>query len=394
MKKLTERIDPVLTAMKTASRAVFASGATRLLAVDGLRGLIIVVMALDHANHFVAQKHSSGEYWGGPFPAYESALPFVTRLVTHLAAPGFFFLMGVGMLMFARTRLQKGWSRWALLRHFWLRGVLLILIQLFIVNRAWEFSPGGWGVDLYIGVLFALGGAMIIGSLLLWLKPIYLVIVIAALFIGTELIHPDPALWGLVRNDVPNLLLVRPGGDVRLWSNYPILPWLELVIFGLLFGHWLAANPDKAYRRGLLLGTAFLTAFVILRWLDGFGNIRPREGSGWIDYLNVVKYPPSLTFTLLTMGFNLVILWLFSRLARFKAIILQPLAVFGRAPLFFYVLHLFLYAGHGALFTPRGTTIAAMYPHWLLVLIALFPACLWFARFKQSRPVNSPVRLF
>ena len=102
----------------------------RLCAVDALRGLLMVLMALDHANHFVAHKHPSGEIWDGVFPVYYDPLTFVTRLVTHLAAPGFFLLMGVGMAFLARSRRERGWSRWAVIRHFWMRGLVLILIQL------------------------------------------------------------------------------------------------------------------------------------------------------------------------------------------------------------------------------------------------------------------------
>jgi uncharacterized membrane protein len=368
------------------------SGLARLLAVDALRGMLIVVMALDHASHFVAQKHSTGEYWGFSFPTYSQALPFLTRLVTHIAAPGFFLLMGLGMLLLARSRQKQGWSRRQILRHFWIRGALLIALQLLVVNRAWELSPGGWGLDIYIGVLFALGGTMILGSLVLWLRPRHLIILLVLLVVGTELLHQVPVLWTGFQTDPLILLLVRPGGDPSLWSNYPLLPWLELVVFGLLFGHWLKENDKQAFRRGLVLGLLFLVVFLILRWMDGFGNIRPRAGDGWIDFLNVVKYPPSLSFTLLTTGVNLVLLWVYSKLAGFAEFILEPLAVFGRAPLFFYILHLFLFASIGILITPRGTSIAAMYPFWLLGLIVLYPWSYWFGKFKHGRPANSPIR--
>ena len=107
----------------------------RLLSLDALRGLIMVLMALDHANHFVAQLHSPGEYWGGAFPGYSTGrtLAFLTRLVTHLAAPGFFFLMGVGMLLFARARRRHGWGEGQILVHFLIRGALLIALQLLVV---------------------------------------------------------------------------------------------------------------------------------------------------------------------------------------------------------------------------------------------------------------------
>lgn len=370
------------------------SKSNRLLAVDALRGLIIVVMALDHANHFVAQKHPTGEQWGGPFPIYRDSFSFLTRFITHLAAPGFFFLMGVGMLLFAKSRRRQGWSRWAVIRHFVLRGLLLILLQFILVNRAWELSPGGWILGNYVGVLFALGGTMILASFLLWLQPRYLLAITVVLFLGTELMHPAPGIWSSVNPSLIDLLFIFSGGDLSLWSNYPILPWLELVTFGLVFGYWLDEDSKQAFNRGLWLGIVFLFAFALLRLLDSFGNIRPRAGDSWIDFLNVVKYPPSMVFTLLMTGMNLIILWLFSKLAKARSIILEPLAVFGRAPLFFYVLHLFLYAALGYLFAPRGTSIIAMYPYWLLGLILLYPLCLWYGRVKQRKALTSLWRLF
>ncbi len=390
------------------------SRGSRLFAVDALRGSIIIWMALDHANHFVAQKHSSGEYWGGPFPVYHDELTFLTRLVTHPAAPGFFLLMGVGMVWFARSRQERscgtsclrqgeasrvpprGWSKGAIVRHFLIRGALLMALQLLVVNRAWELSQGGWGIEIYIGVLFALGGGMMVGSLLLWLKPAHLLALAAVLFVGTELLHPDPSLWGrlsIAGIDRMNLLLIRPGGDPYLYSNYPILPWLELVVFGMAFGHWLVADSRKAFQRALGLGAALLVAFAVIRYLDGFGNIRPRMGNDWINFLNVVKYPPSITFTLLTTGVNLILLGLFGRAGDEAQRFLRPLVVFGQAPLFFYVTHLFLYAGLGHLLTPTGTSIPAMYPHWLLGLVILCPLCLWYGRLKQRQPANSMLRL-
>jgi uncharacterized membrane protein len=365
----------------------------RLLPLDALRGLIMVLMALDHANLFIAQKHSPGEYWGGPFPVYHDALAFVTRLVTHLCAPGFFFLMGAGMLLFATSRRKQGWSKWAIARHFLLRGGLLIALQLLVVNRAWELSPGGWGPELYIGVLFALGGAMILGSSLVWLTPQVLLPLTAVLILGTELLTPDPGQWDQAFEPLVRLLLV-PGGNLQLWVNYPVLPWLGLVTFGMAFGHWLVDNAGKAFKRALGFGAVFILAFAVLRTLDGFGNIRPRDGDTWIDFLNVVKYPPSITFTLLTMGVNLTILGLLARAGEKHRQFLQPLLVFGRTPLFFYLTHLFLYAGHGRWLTPGGTSIPQMVPCWLLSLLALYPLCLGYGRLKLRQPTNSILRFF
>jgi uncharacterized membrane protein len=374
--------------VKAIAKSLRADQTSRLVPLDALRGLIIVLMALDHANHFIAQKHPPGEYWGGKFPHYDNALAFPTRWVTHLAAPGFFFLMGVSMLLFARSRRERGWSQWAITRHFMIRGGLLMALQLLIVNRAWELSPGGWGLKIYIGVLFALGGSMILGSLLLWIRPMALLGLTAVLVVGTELLTPDPSLWNKGFSP-PHRLLLIPGGDPELWVNYPMLPWLELVSFGILFGHWLVENARRAFERALKLGGGLLLLFLVLRYRDGFGNLRPRTGDTWIDFLNVVKYPPSITFTLLTMGVNLFILGLFASLSARAQAHLQPLVVFGRVPLFFYLAHLFLYAGLGLMLTPGGTTIPRMYPYWLLGLMILFPVCLWFGQLKRRKPAKS-----
>jgi uncharacterized membrane protein len=365
--------------------------ASRLLPLDALRGLIMVLMALDHANRFVAQQHSPGEYWGGRFPIYHDALAFLTRFVTHLCAPGFFFLMGVGMLLFAHSRRKGGWSEWAIVRHFLIRGGLLIALQLLVVTRAWELSPGGWALELYIGVLFALGGTMILGSLLLWLQPKVLLALTAVLVFGTELLTPAPSLWNQVFQPLSRLLLV-PGGNLELWVNYPVLPWLELVTFGMVFGHWLVDDHRKAFERALKFGIAFILAFLVLRTLDGFGNIRPRAGNTWFDFLNPVKYPPSITFNLLTMGANLIIMGLLARASEGLKRFFQPLVVFGRTPLFFYLTHLFLYVGLGLWLTPGGTSIPRMYRYWLLGLLLLYPLCLLYGQLKHRQPANSILR--
>ncbi len=370
----------------------------RLFAPDALRGLLMALMALDHANLFVAHKHPSAEMWAGPFPLYNDTLTFLTRLVTHLCAPGFFFLMGVGMALFAVARRRQGWSRWAITRHLLLRGALIVALKLLLVNRAWELSPGGWGVQVYIGVLLALGAGMMIGSFALWLRPIPLVALSALLYIGLHVAAPDPNSWGQARNALTYILLWPGGisganGRTLLWSCYPVLPWLGLVTFGIAFGYWLADDARRAYGWAASIGAAFLAGFLLLRYLNGFGNLRPRMGNGWIDWLNVVKYPPSLSFVLLTMGVNLLALAALSRARGRWHASLKSLVVFGQAPWFFYTLHLFLYAALGRLLTPKGTSIPGMWPVWLLGLAILWPLCRWYGQWKHKQPATSLARM-
>jgi uncharacterized membrane protein len=182
---------------------------------------------------------------------------------------------------------------------------------------------------------------------------------------------------------------MRSGGTGEFWSNFPVLPWLELVVFGMVFGRWLLDDEKKAYQKGLWIGVALLVLFLILRSADGFGNIRPRAGDSWIDFLNVVKYPPSLTFTFLTMGINLIVLWGFSKTGESFQTASRPIVAFGRAPLFVYILHLYLYMLMGRFFAPHGTSLPVMYIYWLAGQTILYLPALWYGRFKHS---ESPLR--
>jgi uncharacterized membrane protein len=381
---------PAPTDALTQGQAPVQSG--RLWSVDALRGLLIVLMALDHANYFVAQKHPAGEFWGGPFPVYDSPGPFLARLATHPAAPGFFFLMGCGMSLYAAGRRRRGWSEWAIARHFLVRGALLILLQFTLVNLAWSLTPWGWTTETYAGVLFGLGAAMIFAAALLRVGSRALLVLSATVIPLVALAGPDPGQWGRPYPEVVHLLLV-PGGSAHLWVNYPVLPWLGLVIFGMAFGRWLLADQRRGAVRALWLGAALLVVFVVLRATDGFGNVRPRSGDTWIDFLNVVKYPPSITFLSLTMGLNLITVGIIGRAGEAGSRFLAPLAVFGRTPLLFYLLHLFLYAGLGRALAPRGSTIAAMLPLWLLGLGLLYPVCLLYGRVKEAASPRSVLRL-
>ena len=365
----------------------------RIRSVDRLRGLLVVVMALDHANYFIAQAHSSGEYWGGVFPTYATAGAFLLRLITHPAAPGFFFLMGAGMALFAPRRLERGWKPAEIRRHFMIRGALLIVLQLLVINRAWELSPQGWGLSLYIGVLSALGAAMIVCAGLAQVRPGILLIPAAVVLTATHLLTPSADRWTKPFHPLLRLLLI-PGATRTLWVNYPLLPWLGVTLLGLAFGGWLLRDRCRALRYCLWIGGGALLLFMLLRLANGFGNIRPRQSGGWIGFLNVVKYPPSLTFILLTLGFNLIVLWLLNRIHDRGKRAWDPLLVFGRTPLLFYVLHLFLYAAVGYVFTPRGSSLPVMLLYWLLGLALLYPACWGFSVLRSRLSNHSVLRLF
>lgn len=371
----------------------------RLAPLDALRGVIMMVMAFDHANLFIAHGHPRAEMWTGGFPTYSDPIAFMTRAVTHLAAPGFFWLMGAGMILLAHTRRNIGWSEGRIARFLVTRGLILIVLQIFIEDPAWIWGSGGtfsfWNVPVYLGVLYGLGSAMILGTLLLRLDWRVLLGVSAGLLLGTEIVIRFFAADALKFSPWIQMLLL-PGGTPFISVLYPILPWLGVTAFGMAFGHWLIENAAQAYRRALFIGIAFLAAFVPLRALNGFGNIRAMVGTGWIVFFNNVKYPPSIAFLLLALGIDLSLLFAFSR--RVLAPVTRhqsPFIVFGTTPLFFYLAHLYLYGFIGLTFFPTGTpNIPAMYPYWLLGLVILYPLCYAYGAFKQTRAQDSVWRLF
>ncbi len=367
---------------------------SRLFPLDALRGLLIILMALDHANYHIAQQHSSGEYWGGYYPAYENSFHFITRFVTHFCAPGFFFLMGVGMVLFQSSRQKTGWKNADIRWHYLFRGLILIGFQL-VLNFARVWSTSGSATPIwYGGVLAALGAGMIFSIPLLNLNPIALAAFAAWLFVVMEVLTPSPMMWGRNFDQLAGVLLVYGGGGEDIWINYPLLAWVELIVCGILFGRLLETQEDSAYSRGAIIGLVFLVGFTILRSLNGFGTIRPLGTDTWMGFLSVVKYPPSLVFVLLTMGINLLLLWAFSFEREKKASNWNPLLVFGRAPLFSYVAHIFIYLILGRIFVPQGTSLGIMYLFWLAGLVLLYFPARWYGRFKSRQPARSWVRLF
>ena len=374
----------------------------RLLWLDGLRGLIMVVMALDHASYFIARVHP-GEFWGVPLPLYPDVVHFLTRLITHFCAPGFFFLMGTSMILFTDSRRQIGWSDRRITRFFALRGFILIIIQLLLENPAWALGmfsgtshttrpPGGGEmVLLHFGVLYALGAAMIFWSFLLRFGSAVFVSLSIIAILATQLLIPSADNAGFLYSPLLRVLLIP--GQTGVWQVfYPFVPWLGLAGLGLAFGRILRRDRDRAYRGAFIGGLAFLLLFGLFRTLGSFGDFHAPGGS-WIDFFNVTKYPPSLEFILLTLGVDLLLLFLLSRAETQLRRWGKFLVLFGSTALFFYIAHLYLYALIGFAF-PNGTSFSVMYVLWFLGLVLLYPMCRWYKRFKEQKPPESVWRFF
>jgi uncharacterized membrane protein len=367
---------------------------SRFIPLDMFRGLLIILMALDHANFLIAQQHSSGEYWGGFFPVFESSAHFMTRFVTHLCAPGFFFLMGAGMTLFKSSRQKTGWKDANIRRHFLCRGLILIGVQLALnISRVW--STGGSSAPLlYGGVLAALGAGMIFTIPLVNMKPLFLGALAAWFFIVMEVLTPSPIMWGRNFDQLAGVWLIFGGGGENFWVNYPLLAWVELILCGILFGQLLDKKGEKTYRWGAFTGLVFLVGFALLRIVNEFGTIRPLVNDTWMGFLNVVKYPPSMAFVLLTMGINLVLLWALSFWRDKEVSSWNPLLVFGRTPLFSYVIHILIYLILGRIFVPHGTSLGIMYLYWLGGLGLLYLPARWYGNYRAAQPSRSWIRMF
>lgn len=295
--------------------------------------------------------------------------------------------MGAGMILFAQSRRQRGWSEGRIAGHLALRGLLFIALEQFIVDLATANQPSLFEFSILAG----LGIAMLLGILFLRLSgtiqaAIGGAIIFVMQFLPNILLRTDLGVFTPIR------LLLLPGSVGSAFVLYPPIPWLGVVLLGMAFARLVTRDPERAYRLALFAGLSCLALFPIVRVLGGFGNLRMPYGNTVIDFLNVVKYPPSLSFLLLSLGFDLVALSLFARAARWLAGWGRPLVILGQAALYFFLVHWFVYCALGITFpTPGG--LAEMYLIWAFGLIALYPICKVYEAFKHRTSVSSVWRM-
>lgn len=292
----------------------------RLVGLDRLRGLVVVVMALDHARHFLEPAHLRPEDLATTTPGY-----FLSRWVTHLCAPAFVFLAGSGAALQRRPDGLAG--------RLFVRGLWLMVLEATWVNFSWSFGFA----QPYLGVLWAIGGAMVLLAALVRLPRVAVGLVGLLLpvlgLLGVAL--PWPGGLGVLAS--PGLVSV---GGLDILISYPIIPW-----FGVLALGWGSLPLQLDGRRRAAVGGAAVAGALTLR-LAGLGDPRPWTSAHpdlWraaADLVDPSKYPPSLTYQALFLGIGLMLI---GPLRRLPASLAAPLDVFGRVPLFFYLLHLPLY---------------------------------------------------
>lgn len=371
-----------------------APPSTRLHSIDALRGLVIVFMLLDHVRETFYLHMQVGD----PMDVTQTdpAL-FFSRTLAHLCAPVFILLTGLSAFLYG----EKYQGKAAVSAFLFKRGLFLVVLEFSLVNFAWTFQlPPS---VIYLQVIWAIGLSMLALSALLWLPRAWLIALGVVLVAGHNLLdglHFPVGHWA----HVPWAVLhdrgwIEVSEGLRLRTSYPLLPWIGVIALGFTIGPWFGRGTDAGQRRQRLLATAAgaLGVFLVLRLLNGYGEKPWFSGETAVQtlmsFFNITKYPPSLVFLALTLGIGLLLLVLFER--RNDGRMVRWLAVFGAAPMFFYLLHLYvlklLYLASVAIWgTNHGPyfgfdSVLAVWLAAALLAVALYLPVRWFARLKARR---------
>lgn len=392
----------------------------RLDSIDLLRGIVMVVMLLDHTRDFF---HREAFSFDPTELAKTDAVLFFTRWVTHFCAPVFVFLAGTSAcLQLARGKTKRELSRFLLTRGLW-----LVVLEFTVVRTAIFFHLDYREAGM-AQVIWAIGVSMIVLAALIHL-PLRVVGAFGVLMIVLHNLldriqvpfwlpgSPLPSLrevgWVLLHQQglVPVPLPFVEGGGGAVFVAYPLVPWVGVMAAGYAFGTLYQSTPERRRRVLVALGAAFVCAFVVLRALNIYGDPQPWAAQArgalftLLSFLNVTKYPPSLLFLLMTLGPALIALALFERAGR-RGALSRVFINFGRVPLFFYVLQWVTAHGLAVLVgylagrpvawqfasfadkprpNPHAFDLWVVYVFWAVGLLLLYPLCRWFAGVKQRR---------
>jgi uncharacterized membrane protein len=382
----------------------------RLIAVDALRGAVMILMALDHTRDFV---HAGAMSFSPEDLTRTTPLLFLTRWVTHICAPTFMLLAGTGAFL----RLERGGSLARLSRFLWTRGLWLILVELTLMRLAMNFSFS-LANPVILLVLTALGLSMIALAALVHLPPRALLVSSIAIVVLHNLLDGIQAsrfgrfawIWNVLHQQGVFTL-----AGIPILVAYSFIPWFAVMAIGFSMGPVLLMDRDRRQRVLMSVGAVLVVLFVLVRAINLYGDPSPwsKQASPALtilSFLRTTKYPPSLEFLLMTLGPALLALaWLERVQARWRDIV----AVIGRVPMFFYVVHFWLLhvivsvlawlrygnrsfaflfhplpsmGGPRELFPPDvGYPLWAAYLVWIAVVVSLYPVCRWFAEMKKRR---------
>lgn len=377
----------------------------RIRGIDTVRGLIMIIMTLDHSRDFL---HFQGPEYSPLKMATTTGILFFTRWVTHFCAPTFVLLSGVSAALAGGKR-----TRTELTGFLFKRGLWLVLTDMLVITLLFTFDPG-YHV-LVLEVLWAIGCGMILLSLLIRLgAPVALIGGIGCLLVfGHNLLdHLNLPDKGVAGNALTLLLtgrgaIIPLGGDRIVALLYPALPWSGALLAGYVLGSLYAPGQDAGRRKSVLLmaGAGLTVLFVVLRWINGYGDPAPwsaqrNAAHTLLSFLNATKQPPSLAYMSMTLGPVLVLLALMEKSAnRFTSFC----SVYGNVPYFYFLVHLFLLRvinvvlimASGLPVKSNGSPLVwqvegfgyplwMCYLYWVFVVLTLYLPCKWYGNYKRS----------
>lgn len=367
---------------------------TRIQSIDLLRGIVIVLMALDHVRDFFGAYTYNAQDIVHITPAL-----FMTRWITNLCAPTFMFLSGLSAYLYYLKTSRRETSLFLLKR-----GLFLVLLEITIVGYSWKFQ---FNSDIFLQVIWVLGVSMITLAGFIWLpRKIILSLSIAIIVVHNlfDNFSPDASsgfslLWHFLH--IPFDFQLQ---GFTIDVVYPLLPWPAVMALGFCLGHWMQEPVDIRNKNFMLLGIFLLGLFIMLRVIDQYGDTYHWQQTDDViktalSFIKVTKYPPSLFYVLINLG---IVTALWPLLERWKGFGSQFVLCFGKAALFFYLLHLplihllaTLYSNlilhapdgwwHESSFPPLyHFSLMRVYIVWIIVVLGSYPLCLWYIKFKGA----------
>ncbi len=381
-----------------------AGNKKRIESIDLLRGVVMIIMALDHTRDYF---HADSFLFSATDLTKTNTLLFFTRWITHFCAPVFMFLSGTSAFLVGQRKSKKELSIFLLTRGLW-----LMLLELTVVNFSWFFDISFTGI--YLTVIWALGLCMVVLAALIHLPKKVIFITGILIVAGHNLldnIHVDGnGLGAFVWAELHDPKYFTFGGHT-IRTSYPILAWIGIMALGYCFGTFYTSTYPAALRkkRLLIIGSAAILLFIVIRAINLYGDPRQWQqqatiGFTILSFLNVSKYPPSLLYTQITLGPAMLFLAITEKPAtKFS----NPIITIGRVPLFFYVLHIYLIHLTAMLaaqlsgykwtdmlledwpwYEPQlkgyGFSLGATYLFWISFIVVLYPLCKWYDKYKTN----------
>jgi uncharacterized membrane protein len=369
----------------------------RVNSIDLLRGIIMIIMALDHTRDFF---HTTTFVFDPTDVTKTYPALFFTRWITHFCAPAFAFLSGVSININLRKRGRPALAKYLLTRGLWLVFLDLVVLRfLFFFNFYYDMT--------FLSILWMLGWCMVFMAGVIFL-PYRAVLAISLLIIVGH-----DALFGLQLGPLWTILMGAGFVPPAFVSTYPIIPWLGIMMLGYVVGRLYGEKYDPVLRRRLLvqLGILSVILFFLVRWVNVYGDPAPWSVSERgmiftvISFFNVTKYPVSLLFILMTLGPLMILLSWFETV---NTKLISPAVTFGRVPLFYFLAHFFLIhvlallhqvwktgqslseidlhypATFGGITPEGGVELGWVYVVWMAIVVSLYPVCKWYEKRKLT----------